>query len=73
MLTVPFFLPCSVVIINYMFSYATLGHLVDSVKPGGKLMNMVAEIGIYALNGKKMRGATKRVMPLHVSVSSNFF
>ncbi|RLM73583.1 hypothetical protein C2845_PM15G06420 [Panicum miliaceum] len=38
------------VIINYLFSYTTLGHLADSVKPGGKLLNTIAEIGIYVLN-----------------------
>ncbi|RLM74991.1 hypothetical protein C2845_PM15G17040 [Panicum miliaceum] len=55
------------VIINYLFSYATLGHLADSVKPGGKLLNTIAEIGIYVINGKKARGATRRVIPLHIT------
>ncbi|XP_039798463.1 uncharacterized protein LOC120663647 [Panicum virgatum] len=57
------------VIINYLFTYATWGHLADSAKPGGKLLNTIAEVGIYAMNGKKTRGATKRIMPLHISVS----
>ena len=56
-------------IINYIFNFASLGHLADSVKPGGKLKNTVAEIGIYVINGKKKRGATRQVLPLHVSVS----
>ena len=43
--------------------------LVDSVKPGGKLKNTIAEVGIYVLNGKKKRGATRFVMPLYVTVS----
>ena len=59
----------SAVIINYLFTYATWGHLADSAKPGGKLLNTIAEVGIYAMNGKKTRGATKRIMPLHISVS----
>ncbi|RLN25608.1 hypothetical protein C2845_PM07G17890 [Panicum miliaceum] len=54
-------------IINYLFNFATLGHLVESVKPGGKLKNTVAEIAIYVINGKKTRGATRCVLPLHVS------
>ena len=60
---------CSAVFINYLFTYATWGHLADSAKPGGKLLNTIAEVGIYAMNGKKTRGATKRIMPLHISVS----
>ncbi|PVH31945.1 hypothetical protein PAHAL_9G269200 [Panicum hallii] len=58
----------SVVILNYLFTHATLGHLVDSVKPRGKLINTVVEIGIYVINGKKTRGATRWVMPLHITV-----
>ncbi|KAG2557405.1 hypothetical protein PVAP13_8NG254702 [Panicum virgatum] len=54
-------------IINYIFNFASLGHLADSVKPGGMLKNTVAEIGIYVINGKKKRGATRHVLPLHVS------
>ncbi|KAG2629464.1 hypothetical protein PVAP13_3KG468401, partial [Panicum virgatum] len=54
-------------IINYIFNFASLGHLADSVKPGGKLKNTIAEIGIYVINGKKKRGATRQVLPLHVS------
>ncbi|PUZ44214.1 hypothetical protein GQ55_8G072100 [Panicum hallii var. hallii] len=54
-------------IINYLFTHATLGHLVDSVKPGGKLVNTIAEIGIYVIKGKKTRGATRGVMPLHIT------
>ncbi|KAG2605582.1 hypothetical protein PVAP13_4NG083617 [Panicum virgatum] len=57
----------SVVIINYLSNYATLGHLVDSVKPGGKLTNTIAEIGIHVINGKKKRGATRWVMPLYIT------
>ena len=59
---------CTEIIINYEFNHTTLGDLVDSVKPGGKMKNTIAEIGIYVINGKKMRGATKCVMPLHISV-----
>ncbi|RLN11628.1 hypothetical protein C2845_PM09G10370 [Panicum miliaceum] len=55
------------VIMNYLFNYATLGHLADSVKPGGKLINTIAEIGIHVINGKKTRGATRWVMPLHIT------
>ena len=64
---------CSVVIINYLSNYATLGHLVDSVKPGGKLTNTIAEIGIHVINGKKKKGATRWVMLLYVTVSFLFF
>ena len=46
-----------------------LGHLVESVKPRGKMKNTVVEIGIYVINGKKTRAATRRVLPLYVSVS----
>ncbi|PVH36734.1 hypothetical protein PAHAL_6G155200 [Panicum hallii] len=56
-----------VIIINYLFNHATLGDLVDSVKPGGKLKSAIVEIAIYMINGKKTRGATRCVMPLHVS------
>ena len=59
----------SVIIINYHFTYATLGHLVESVKPTGRLKNTVAEVGIYVINGKKTRAASRRVLPLYVSVS----
>jgi hypothetical protein len=38
------------------------------VKPGGDLINTVAEIGIYAINPKG-RGALKRIMPVRLSVS----
>ncbi|KAG2573281.1 hypothetical protein PVAP13_7KG243610 [Panicum virgatum] len=55
------------IIINYEFNHATLGDLVDPVKPGGKMKNTIAEIGIYVINGKKTRGAIKCVMALHVS------
>jgi len=68
-----FLLLCSVVIINYLSNYATLGHLVDSVKPGGKLTNTIAEIGIHVINGKKKKGATRWVMPLYITVSFLFF
>ena len=76
-LTLPFcyiseiciFFSYSEIIINYEFNHATLGDLVDSVKPGGKMKNTIAEIGIYVINGKKTRGAIKCVMALHVSVS----
>jgi len=57
----------NVVIINYLSNYATLGHLVDSVKPGGKLTNTIAEIGIHVINGKKKKGATRWVMPLYIT------
>jgi len=33
------------------------------------LKNTIAEVGIYVLNGKKKRGATRFVMPLYVTVS----
>ena len=46
-----------------------LGHLVESVKPTGRLKNTVAEVGIYVINGKKTRAASRRVLPLYVSVS----
>ena len=39
----------SVIIINYNATYATLGHLVESVKPRGKMKNTVVEIGIYVI------------------------
>ncbi|RLN38595.1 hypothetical protein C2845_PM01G01540 [Panicum miliaceum] len=55
------------IIINYLSNHATLVHLADSVRPGGKLKNTIAEIGIYVMNGKKTKGATRRVLPLHVS------
>jgi len=32
------------------------------------LKNIIAEVGIYVLNGKKKRGATRFVMPLYVTV-----
>ncbi|KAG2613377.1 hypothetical protein PVAP13_4KG351900 [Panicum virgatum] len=54
-------------IINYLGTFAVLVDLVDSVKPGGKLKNTIAEVGIYVLNGKKKRGATRFVMPLYVT------
>jgi hypothetical protein len=38
------------------------------VKPGGDLVNTVAEIGIHAINPKG-RGALKRIMPVRLSVS----
>jgi hypothetical protein len=38
------------------------------VKPGGDLVNIVAEIGIHAINAKG-RGALKRIMPVRLSVS----
>jgi len=66
-LTISFFF--SVIIINYHATYATLGHLVESVKPRGKMKNTIVEIGIYVINGKKTRAATRRVLPLYVSVS----
>ncbi|PUZ45375.1 hypothetical protein GQ55_8G217800 [Panicum hallii var. hallii] len=55
------------IIMNYLFNFAVLGDLVDSVKLAGKLKNTIADIGIYVLNGKKTRGATRFVMPLYVS------
>jgi len=33
------------------------------------LKKTIAEVGIYVLNGKKKRGATRFVMPLYVTVS----
>ena len=33
------------------------------------MKNTIAEVGIYVLNGKKKRGATRFVMPLYVTVS----
>ena len=33
------------------------------------MKNTIAEVGIYVLNGKKKRGATRFVMPLYVIVS----
>ena len=65
----PYIFSCTEIIINYEFNHATLGDLVDSVKPGGKMKNTIAEMGIYVINGKKTRGAIKCVMALHVSVS----
>ena len=32
------------------------------------MKNIIAEVGIYVLNGKKKRGATRFVMPLYVTV-----
>ncbi|RLM75079.1 hypothetical protein C2845_PM15G06460 [Panicum miliaceum] len=55
-------------IINYLFNYAILGDMVESVKPRGKLKNTIAEIGICVLNDKKTRSATRFVMPLYVSI-----
>jgi hypothetical protein len=49
----------------------TLDHLALSVKPGGKLMSPVAEIAIYTIDDTS-RKTVKRVLPLRVSVSSNF-
>ncbi|CAL4966916.1 unnamed protein product [Urochloa decumbens] len=56
-----------VIIINYIDFHVTLKELASSVTPRGKLDSVVAEIGIYAIDqrGKK---ATKRVLPLRVSV-----
>jgi hypothetical protein len=38
------------------------------MKPGGDLVNTVAEIGIHAINPKG-RGTLKRIMPVRLSVS----
>jgi hypothetical protein len=63
----------NVLIINYLFNHATLGHLVELVKPRAKLKNTVAEIGIYVISGKKTRGATRCVLPLYVLLSTPAF
>ena len=60
---------CRALVINYKSTFAVLGDLVDSVKPEGRLKNTIAEVGIYVLNGKNKRGATRFVMPLYVTVS----
>ncbi|CAL4962269.1 unnamed protein product [Urochloa decumbens] len=57
----------SVIIINYFDFHVTLKELASSVNPKGKLDSVVAEIGIYCID-QRCKKATKRVLPLRVSV-----
>ena len=63
---------CSVIIINYEDYYVNLSHLSLSMKPGGKLYNIAAEIGIYTLMDFKVKYPRKRIMAVSVSVSTTF-
>jgi hypothetical protein len=60
-----------IIIINFWPTHIYLNELADSVKPGGDLINTVAEVGIYAIN-PKVRGAVKRIMPLRIAVSAHW-
>ena len=46
----------------------SLKHLSESVKPGGKLFNTVAEIAIYALKDRKAKIPVKQILPLRIAV-----
>jgi hypothetical protein len=65
------FYVCIEVIVFFWSFYATLDHLPLSVKPGGKLMTPVAEVGLYAIDDTS-RKSIKHVLPLRTSVSSYF-
>jgi len=56
-----------VIIINYEDYYVNLSHLSLSMKPGGKLYNIAAEIGIYTLMDFKVKYPRKRIMAVSVS------
>ena len=49
----------------------TLDHHALSIKLGGKLMSLVAEIAIYTIDDTS-RKTVKRVLPLRVLVGSYF-
>lgn len=61
------------IIISYPDYYVSLKHLSQSVKPGGKLVNTVAEIGIYALNETKGKVPVKQILPLRIAVRIPLF
>jgi hypothetical protein len=51
--------------------YVSLGNLADSVAPGKKLINIVAELAIYII-AQENQNPRKYIMPLRVAVSSLF-
>ncbi|OQU87048.1 uncharacterized protein LOC8057512 [Sorghum bicolor] len=55
------------IIISYPDYYVSLKHLSESVKPGGKLFNTVAEIAIYALKDRKAKIPVKQILPLRIA------
>ncbi|OQU87053.1 hypothetical protein SORBI_3003G198048 [Sorghum bicolor] len=52
---------------SYPDYYVSLKHLSESVKPGGKLFNTVAEIAIYALKDRKAKIPVKQILPLRIA------
>jgi ubiquinone/menaquinone biosynthesis C-methylase UbiE len=61
----------SFMIINYWHFYITLNEVARLVKPNGELLNIVAEVALYAINptGRK---AKKQVLPLRFLVCMVF-
>ena len=56
------------IIISYLDYYVSLKHLSESVKPGGKLFNIVAEIAIHALKDRKAKIPVKQILPLRIAM-----
>ncbi|KXG23127.2 hypothetical protein SORBI_3008G059566 [Sorghum bicolor] len=52
---------------DYPDYYVSLKHLSESVKPGGKLFNTLAEIAIYALKDRKAKIPVKQILPLRIA------
>jgi hypothetical protein len=56
------------VVIDVGYYYVSLGNLADSVAPGKKLINIVAELAIYIMSVEN-QDPNKHIMPLRVAVS----
>jgi hypothetical protein len=59
------------VVIDVGNYFVSLGNLADSVAPGKKLINIVAELAIYII-AQENQNPRKYIMPLRVDVSSLF-